>query len=91
MYEQGRIHHVGTFERLEDQMTIWTPADKDSPDRLDAMVQAFSDLLGKSSVSHYFNAIANFCNTCNLPMPKSLTHCAKCGNAIIVASAAVGA
>jgi phage terminase large subunit-like protein len=91
MYEQGRIHHVGTFAQLEDQMTIWTPADKDSPDRLDAMVQAFSDLLGKSSVSHYFNSIANFCHNCALPMPKSLTHCAKCGNAIINTTQVVGA
>lgn len=90
MYEQGRIHHVGDFPQLEDQMSIWTPADADSPDRLDAMVQAFSDLLGKSSVSHYFNSIANFCTHCSLPMPKSLTHCAKCGNAII-ATAQVGA
>lgn len=91
MYEQGRVHHVGTFARLEDQMTMWTPADASSPDRLDAMVQAFSDLLGKASVSHYFNSIANFCQTCSLPMPKSLSHCAKCGNAIIATQQGVGA
>ena len=91
MYEQGRVHHVGIFAQLEDQMTNWTPADASSPDRLDAMVQAFSDLLGKSSVSHYFNAIANFCTHCALPMPKSLSHCAKCGNAIIATTQAVGA
>ena len=83
MYEQGRVHHVGTFDRLEDQMTIWTPQDATSPDRLDAMVQAFSDLLGKSSVSNYFNAIANFCEKCALPFPKSLSLCPKCGTAII--------
>jgi phage terminase large subunit-like protein len=90
MYEQGRVHHVGDFVQLEDQMTNWTPADKDSPDRLDAMVQALSDLLGKSSVSHYFNSIANFCHHCALPMPKSLSHCAKCGNAIIEPSSVAG-
>jgi phage terminase large subunit-like protein len=54
MYEQGRVHHVGEFPVLEDQMTIWTPNDPDSPDRIDAMVQAFSDLLGVSSISNYF-------------------------------------
>jgi phage terminase large subunit-like protein len=91
MYEQGRVHHVGMYPQLEDQMTNWTPAEASSPDRLDAMVQAFSDLLGKSSVSHYFNAIANFCHHCALPMPKSLSHCAKCGNAIIATTQAVGA
>ena len=91
MYEQGRVHHVGDFAQLEDQMTIWTPADATSPDRLDAMVQAFSDLLGKSSVSHYFNSIANFCSNCALPFPKSLSLCPKCGSAIIAPTQAVGA
>ena len=91
MYEQGRVHHVGHFPQLEDQMTIWTPQDADSPDRLDAMVQAFSDLLGKTSVSHYFNSIANFCSKCALPFPKSLSLCPKCGSAIIAPTQAVGA
>lgn len=91
MYEQGRVHHVGTFAQLEDQMTIWTPQDANSPDRLDAMVQAFSDLLGKSSVSHYFNSIANFCPKCALPFPKSISLCPKCGTAIIAPTQAVGA
>lgn len=83
MYEQGRIHHIGEFPVLEDQMTIWTPFDADSPDRIDAMVQAFSDLLGTQNVTNYFNAIANFCSKCGLPMPKSMSHCSKCGTAMI--------
>jgi hypothetical protein len=83
MYEQGRIHHIGEFPMLEDQMTIWTPQDPKSPDRIDAMVQAFSDLLGKSSVASYFGALANFCPKCGLPMPKSMSHCSKCGSAMI--------
>lgn len=91
MYEQGRIHHIGNFNKLEDQMTIWTPADTTSPDRLDAMVQAFSDLLGKTSVSNYFNSIANICGKCSIPFPKSLSQCPKCGTAIIATKQAVGA
>ena len=83
MYEQGRIHHIGEFPTLEDQMTVWTPNDPDSPDRIDAMVQAFSNLLGSQNVSNYFNAIANFCSKCGLPMPKSMSHCSKCGSARI--------
>jgi phage terminase large subunit-like protein len=40
-YEQGRVHHIGVFQQLEDQMTGWNPAiAKDSPDRLDALVYA---------------------------------------------------
>lgn len=84
MYEQGRIKHVGVFEKLEAQMTFWTPESSDSPDRLDAMVQGFSDLLGTANISNYFNAIANFCSKCNLPMPKSQSHCSKCGSVMII-------
>ena len=83
MYEQGRVHHVGEYANLEDQMTVWTPMDPDSPDRIDAMVQAFSDLLGTSSVSNYFNAIANMCPSCGLPMPQSFAACSKCGTAML--------
>lgn len=35
---QGRQHHAGEFEALEDQMTTWHPDLDWSPDRLDAMV-----------------------------------------------------
>jgi phage terminase large subunit-like protein len=45
LYEQGRVHHVGMFSKLEDQMTNWAPAeDKDSPDRMDAEVWAVTEL-----------------------------------------------
>lgn len=44
LYEQGRVHHVGVFPDLEDQMTTWTPESSDSPDRLDALVWAVTDL-----------------------------------------------
>ena len=45
LYEQGRIHHVGTFPELESQLTSWTPEDAASPDRLDALVWAMTDLM----------------------------------------------
>jgi phage terminase large subunit-like protein len=44
LYEQGRGHHVGFFPILEDQLCEWATGD-DSPDRLDAMVWAYSELL----------------------------------------------
>jgi predicted phage terminase large subunit-like protein len=44
LYEQGRVHHVGRFADLEEQMTTWTPDSGDSPDRLDALVWAITDL-----------------------------------------------
>ena len=44
LYEQGRVHHAGTFPELEDQLCTWTP-DGASPDRLDALVWAVSELM----------------------------------------------
>jgi Terminase RNaseH-like domain len=48
LYEQGKIHHVGAFATLEDQMCAFTDFDRSSagysPDRVDALVWALSDL-----------------------------------------------
>ena len=44
LFEQGRCHLVGTFPKLEDQMCTWVPGLK-SPDRLDAMVYALTELM----------------------------------------------
>lgn len=42
--ESGRIHHVGYYRELEDQLCEWVPGQK-SPDRLDARVWLCSELL----------------------------------------------
>src|SRR5438105_6095591 len=53
LYEQGRIHHLGALPQLEDQMCAFSPGahgDFDrgaagySPDRVDALVWALSEL-----------------------------------------------
>jgi phage terminase large subunit-like protein len=45
LYEQGRVHHHGMHAVLEDQMTTWNPkVDDDSPDRMDALVWATTEL-----------------------------------------------
>ena len=46
LYEKGRVHHVGRFPDLEDQMTGYSPlfATK-SPDRMDALVWALTELM----------------------------------------------
>jgi phage terminase large subunit-like protein len=44
IYEKHRAHHVGNFEKLEDELCLWTPGD-DSPNRLDALVWAVTDLV----------------------------------------------
>jgi len=61
LYEQGRVHHVGGFSQLEDQMCAFTQ-DFDrstagySPDRLDAMVWALTELMLSDSASTFFFA-----------------------------------
>ena len=54
LYEQKRVHHVGSHAELEDQMTTWEPVVRGddgegrtskSPDRLDALVWALTELM----------------------------------------------
>jgi hypothetical protein len=47
LYERGMVHHVGRFDRLESEMCLWLPGDK-SPNRMDALVWCFTDLLTKT-------------------------------------------
>jgi phage terminase large subunit-like protein len=52
VYEQHRAHHVGVLTELEEQMTTWQPyEDRDSPDRVDALVHAATSLLGRRAES----------------------------------------
>ena len=50
LYEQGRVHHIGLHQRLEDQMCQWEPGVGDSPDRVDAMVWALTELVSGAAV-----------------------------------------
>ena len=45
LYEQGRVRHAGVFPELEDEMCSAIRDGIKSPDRLDAMVWAVSDLM----------------------------------------------
>ena len=56
LYEQGRVHHVGPFEvpkdapqgvvSVEDQQCTWDASSGNkSPDRLDALVYAITELM----------------------------------------------
>lgn len=50
VYQQGRVHHVGLFPDLEDQMIGWVPDEtKDSPDRVDWLVHGVTYLLVRAS------------------------------------------
>lgn len=46
LYEQGRVHHVGSLSRLEDEQRTWVPlSGAPSPNRLDAVVWLLTELL----------------------------------------------
>jgi len=44
LYEAHRVHHVGVFPRMEDEMTTWTQEEDWSPNRIDALVWALTGL-----------------------------------------------
>jgi hypothetical protein len=48
LYEQSRVHHVGVFSQLEDELTLFSSAGymgNGSPGRADALVWCLSDLM----------------------------------------------
>lgn len=57
LYEQGRVHHLRGLGPLEDQMcrmTVQGYQGKGSPDRVDALVWALTDLIVEPA-QHYRN------------------------------------
>jgi phage terminase large subunit-like protein len=48
LYEQHRVHHIGAFGVLEDQICDYIPSVSKSPDRMDALVWALTELTGDS-------------------------------------------
>ena len=45
LYERGRVFHTSVMTELEDQMCLWSPDEGWSPDRMDALVWALSELM----------------------------------------------
>jgi phage terminase large subunit-like protein len=46
LYEQGKVSHARTFPELEQQMLTYIPeTSRSSPDRMDALVWALTDLM----------------------------------------------
>ena len=54
LYEQGKVHHVGVFPELEDQLCTWDAnSGEESPDRLDALVWALTELMLHAAPAQY--------------------------------------
>lgn len=52
LYEQGRVHHVGRHDKLEDQMCVFSvdsfrSGNMGSPDRVDALVWGLTEIFDK--------------------------------------------
>ena len=50
LYEQRRVHHLGVFPRLEEEMRTFVPGGP-SPNRMDALVWAITDLMDAPSMA----------------------------------------
>lgn len=59
LYEQNRVFHTKRFDDLEDQLCTWTPESGESPDRLDALVWAFTDLLVSDQAPGFLGYLTN--------------------------------
>lgn len=82
LWEQGRAHMVGNFPQMEDQLCNWLPDSNESPDRMDAMVWALTELTDSSSSILGLAALAKFCPNCRLPVHKTATVCRSCGSKV---------
>jgi len=82
LMEQDRCHMVGYFAELEEQMCEWTPDAAESPDRLDAMVWALTELSESSGTMSALGQLAKFCPNCRMPNPARQTHCTKCATSL---------
>ncbi len=64
LFEQGRCHLVGSFPALEDQATSftsdWDRSRDGSPDRVDALVFALSELMCDQPVGGFFSESSLF-------------------------------
>lgn len=83
LYEQGRVHHVGYYSKLEDEMCEYEPGvSVDSPDRMDALVWALTELSEGSNTLNFLTAMANFCPKCKTPVSRSLSFCPACNTSL---------
>ena len=51
LYEQEKVSHVGMFKELEDQLCSYAANSAKSPDRLDALVWALTELSQSSGTA----------------------------------------
>ena len=55
LYEQGHNSHVGNFPKLEEEMTTWTNESDWSPNRMDALVWVFTELMIEEDIDYDYS------------------------------------
>lgn len=75
LWEQGRGHIYKTLAKLEDQMCLYTPDSKESPDNLDAMVWAATELNIGATAAIWLSSISVQCPECDTPNRKGASVC----------------
>ncbi len=53
LYEQGLVHHLPGLTRLENEMLTWVPGEGESPNRVDAMVYAITELAVNNNIENW--------------------------------------
>ena len=79
LWEQGRGHIVGVLPKLEDQMCAFTPDTAESPDNLDALVWAATELSVGNSALIWLNSVSTECSRCSGISSSRATVCKFCG------------
>jgi PBSX family phage terminase large subunit len=46
LYEQNKVHHVGSLPKLEEEQITWNVKSDKSPNRIDALVWGITELMG---------------------------------------------
>ena len=80
LYSQGKLHHAGQFPELEDQICYWIPGQRStSPDRLDALVWAVSELTRTpNGAMEYLLTLGSLCKKCGFTLTRRDLTCPKC-------------
>lgn len=58
-YEQARVFHFPGLAKLEDEMLTWVPGKGDSPNRVDALVWAITELSKESGVAGFATPVGS--------------------------------
>lgn len=83
LYEQLRVHHVGCFPQLEDQMISFVPdLATGHDDRLDALTWSISELRGLSGGSWLAAYGTKRCEDCQNAYPDAYPSCPRCNPAV---------